>query len=130
MRPTANRGFNHRQAVTEEWFRTQVLPRVSGARFLPYQVRQLLTEHLPALLRDADRKSLARITGDLVKVSARWRCLPFHYFRYGGYRREVSAERACSYLPESALFHRLLPGGQGGQRRRRRPPGRPRRRRS
>ncbi len=109
MRRTADRGFNHRQAVTEEWFRTQVLPRVSGARFLPYQVRQLRREHLPAMLRDEDRKSMARIAGDLVKVSARWRCLPFHYFRYGGYRREVSYERACSYLPESALFHRLLP---------------------
>ncbi|MFB6551940.1 hypothetical protein [Streptomyces sp. NPDC056405] len=109
MRRTADRGFNHRRAVTEEWFRTQVLPRVSGARFLSYQVRQLRREHLPAMLRDEDRKSLARIAGDLVKVSARWRCLPFHYFRYGGYRSEVSSERACSYLPESALFHRLLP---------------------
>lgn len=63
MRRTANRGFNHRQAVTEEWFRRQVLPRVSGARFLPYQVRQLRSEHLPAMLRDGDRKSLARIAG-------------------------------------------------------------------
>lgn len=109
MRRTANRGFNHRQAVTEEWFRTRVLPRVSGVRFLPYQVRQLRSEHLPAMLRDEDRKSMARIAGDLVKVTKRWQCLPFHYFRYGGYRREVSAERACSYLPETALFHRLLP---------------------
>ncbi|MFJ2442299.1 sugar-transfer associated ATP-grasp domain-containing protein [Streptomyces sp. NPDC087658] len=67
-------------------------------------------EHLPAMLCDEDRKSLARIAVELMKVSARWRCLPFHYFRYGGYRREVSAERAYSYLPESALFHRLLPG--------------------
>ncbi|MET8749406.1 sugar-transfer associated ATP-grasp domain-containing protein [Streptomyces sp. NPDC004667] len=95
--------------MTEEWFRTEVLPRVSSARFLPYQVRQLRSEHLPAMLREEDRKSMARIAGDLVKVSARWRCLPFHYFRYGGYRREVSAERACSYLPETALFHRFLP---------------------
>ncbi|MFJ1590230.1 sugar-transfer associated ATP-grasp domain-containing protein [Kitasatospora albolonga] len=109
MRRTANRGFNHRQAVTEEWFRTRVLPRVSAARFLPFQVRQLRNEHLPAMLHDEDRKSLARISGDLAKVSVRWRCLPFHYFRYGGYRDEVSAERACSYLPETALFHRLLP---------------------
>ncbi len=109
MRRTVNRGFNHRQAVTEEWFRIRVLPRVSGVRFLPYQVRQLRSEHLPAMLRDGDRKSMARIAGDLVKVSARWQCLPFHYFRYGGYRREVSAEGACSYLPEAALFHRLLP---------------------
>ncbi|MFF4583094.1 sugar-transfer associated ATP-grasp domain-containing protein [Streptomyces sp. NPDC001373] len=109
MRRTANRGFNHRQAVTEEWFRTRVLPRVSGARFLPYQVRQLRSEHVPAMLRDEDRKSTARIAVDLMRVTTRWRCLPFHYFRYGGYQREVSAERACSYLPESALFHRLLP---------------------
>ncbi|MFE9457524.1 sugar-transfer associated ATP-grasp domain-containing protein [Streptomyces californicus] len=109
MRRTAKRGFNHRQAVTEEWFRTQVLRRVSGARFLSYQVRELRSAHLPAMLRDEDRKSLARVTGDLVKVSVRWRCLPFHYFRYGGYRREVPAEGICSYLPESALFHRLLP---------------------
>ncbi|MGW3657278.1 sugar-transfer associated ATP-grasp domain-containing protein [Streptomyces sp. NPDC005151] len=109
MSRTANRGFNHRQAVTEEWFRTRVLPRVSGVRFLPYQVRQMRREHFPAMLRDEDRKSMARIAGDLLKVSARWRCLPFHYFRYGGYRREVSAGRACSYLPETALFHRFLP---------------------
>ncbi|MFJ6519292.1 sugar-transfer associated ATP-grasp domain-containing protein [Streptomyces filamentosus] len=109
MRPTANRGFNHRQAVTEEWFRTRVLPRVSGARFLPYQLRQLRSEHLPAMRCHVDRKNVVRIAGDLVKLSARWRCLPFHYFRYGGYRREVSTERACSYLPESALFHRFLP---------------------
>ncbi|MEU6521803.1 sugar-transfer associated ATP-grasp domain-containing protein [Streptomyces sp. NPDC046924] len=109
MRRTDNRGFNHRQAMTEEWFRTRVLPHVSGVRFLPYQVRQLRNEHLPAMLRDEDRKSLVRIAGDLVKVSARWRCLPFHYFRYGGYRREVSDVGVCSYLPETALFHRLLP---------------------
>ncbi|BAU82813.1 hypothetical protein SLA_1875 [Streptomyces laurentii] len=109
MQSPANRGFNHRQAMTEEWFRTRVLPRVSCVRFLPYQVRQIRDEHLPAMLRDEDKKSMARIAGDLVTVSVRWRCLPFHYFRYGGYRREVSTELACSYLPETALFHRLLP---------------------
>lgn len=109
MTRTANGGFNHRQAMSEEWFRTRVLPRVSGLRFLPYQVRQMSREHLPTMLRDGGRKSMVRIAGDLVMVSARWRCLPFHYFRYGGYRREVSSERACAYLPETALFHRLLP---------------------
>lgn len=109
MRRTANRGFNHRQAVTEEWFRTRILPRLSGVRFLPYQVRQLWNEHLPAMVRDEDRKSMVRIAGDLVMVSTRWRCLPFHYFRYAAYRRSLSAGRACSYLPETALFHRLLP---------------------
>ncbi|MFC5800800.1 sugar-transfer associated ATP-grasp domain-containing protein [Streptomyces formicae] len=109
MRRTASRGFNHRQAVTEEWLRTRVLPRVSGVRFLRYQVRQMHREHLPAMLRDEDSKSVLRIAGDLMKVSARWHCLPFHYFRYGAYRREVSAEGACSFLPETILFHRLLP---------------------
>ncbi|GAA1041277.1 sugar-transfer associated ATP-grasp domain-containing protein [Streptomyces murinus] len=109
MRRAADRGFNHRQALTEEWLRTRVLTRVSGVRFLPYQLRQMSREHFPVMLRREDRKSAARIAVDLVKVSARWRCLPFHYFRYGAYRRGMSAEAVCAFLPETVLFHRLLP---------------------
>ncbi|QNT94615.1 hypothetical protein HEP81_04338 [Streptomyces griseofuscus] len=109
MRRAADRGFNHRQALTEEWLRTRVLTRVSGVRFLPYQVRQMSREHLPVMLRREGRKGTARIAVDLVKVSARWRCLPFHYFRYGAYGRGMSAEAVRAFLPETVLFHRLLP---------------------
>ncbi|MYQ92046.1 hypothetical protein GTY20_12235 [Streptomyces sp. SID4946] len=109
MRRAADRGFNHRQALTEEWLRTRALTRVSGVRFLPYQVRQMSREHFPVMLRREDRKSAARIAVDLARISARWRCLPFHYFRYGAYRRGMAAEAVCAFLPETVMFHRLLP---------------------
>ncbi|MEU8541919.1 sugar-transfer associated ATP-grasp domain-containing protein [Streptomyces sp. NPDC048717] len=109
MTPSSNRGFNHRQALSEDWFRARVLPRVAAARFLPHQIRQIRHEHLPVLLRAQNRKSVARMAEELLTTSVRWRCLPFHYVRYGVYRHGISAEEVGSYLPETVLFHRLLP---------------------
>jgi hypothetical protein len=38
-----------------------------------------------------------------------WRCLPYHYFRYGLYRRDIKFKEIKDYLPESVFYYRILP---------------------
>ncbi|MBB1259390.1 sugar-transfer associated ATP-grasp domain-containing protein [Streptomyces alkaliterrae] len=104
------RNLNVRQAEAEEFFRRTVLPRLMLPGSFAYQVRQLVAEHLPALREsEAGRKPMRRVARELAALGAKWKCLPFHYFRYGLYRDEVSLGEAMGYLPETVLFARLLP---------------------
>jgi hypothetical protein len=77
---------------------------------LRYQLHQLVTETLPdARNAGTKRKAWWRIAGEAAALAAQWRCLPFHYARYGLYRDGVLLEQARSYLPETVLFARYLP---------------------
>lgn len=99
-----------RQAEKEEHFRRVVLPRLMLPGSLRYQVRQLVTEHLPGMRGSADgRKPVWRMARDMTALGVQWRCLPFHYFRYGLYHDSVSLGESKTYLPEAVLFGRLLP---------------------
>lgn len=109
-RRRAARNLNLRQAQKEERFRTAVLPRLMLPGSFRYQVRQLVTEHLPAMRESEDgQKSAWRMVREAAALGIHWRCLPFHYFRYGLYRDDVSLGEAKTYLPEAVFFGRLLP---------------------
>ncbi|MCE7080461.1 hypothetical protein LZF96_09880 [Streptomyces sp. ST2-7A] len=99
-----------RQAETEEYFRRVVLPLLMLPGSFRYQVRQLIAEHLPAMRNFGnDRKPAWHMLGEMATLGVQWRCIPFHYFRYGLYRREVRLGESKTYLPEAVIFGRILP---------------------
>lgn len=104
------RNLNVRQAEQEERFRRVVLPRLMLPGSFRYQVRQLVREHVPAMRDSPDaRKPVWRMAREMAALGVQWRCLPFHYFRYGLYRDGVPLGEGRTYLPEAVLFGRLLP---------------------
>src|SRR5205823_8874275 len=65
--------------------------------------------YLPAYRRCRERKPVIRSVVEAVLLAARWRCLPFHYLRYGLYDRSFELRNIMDYLPETVLYYRLLP---------------------
>lgn len=79
-------------------------------RWLKYQVRRSRESYIPALRGCGDRKALPVIAWELASVTLRWRCLPFHYLRYGLYSKSVpETADVLGYLPETAMYYRILP---------------------
>ena len=77
--------------------------------WLRYQVRRTRESYLPAWRRCTQRKSFLRVAAEVVAVTFAWRCLPFHYLRYGLYARGVEWQAVMNYLPESVLYYRIIP---------------------
>lgn len=77
-------------------------------KWLRYQLRRTRESYLPALRRERS-KGTVRIVAEMATLALAWRCLPFHYLRYGLFRRGVTRERAMSFLPETVMYYAVLP---------------------
>ena len=99
---------NLQAAVFEERFRTTIAPRLMSGHWLRYQVKRSRIAYLPAYRRCANRKAPLRCLVEATLLTLRWRCLPFHYLRYGLYRTGYSLGAVFSYLPETVFYYRLL----------------------
>ena len=94
--------------VFEERFQATIAPRLMSGHWLRYQVKRSRIAYLPAYRRCASRKAPLRCVVEAALLTLRWRCLPFHYLRYGLYRNSYSLGAVFSYLPETVFYYRLL----------------------
>lgn len=101
--------FNLQASVYEERFRRYVAPRLMMRHWLGYQLMRTLLAYLPAYRRSDSRKPFWQTAVEMLIIAVRWRCLPFHYLRYGLYEREHRLREVLGYLPETVLYYRLLP---------------------
>lgn len=62
----------------------------------------------PAFRRHSPRKPWPLVGWELLVLTGRWRCLPFHYFRYRLYDPAVTLGHALEYIPETVLYYRIL----------------------
>jgi hypothetical protein len=99
--------FNQRAAVLDDGFRSRLAPALLAPAWLSYQMRRTRKAYLPAMRRSR-RKPAWRVVAELVAHGAKWRCLPFHYLRYGLYDRERSWSDTWAFLPETVFYYRLL----------------------
>ena len=102
---------NFNAAVHENLLRAEAVVRrvVLSPKWLRYQLRRTAESYWPAFIRNNNRKPDWRIGADLVRHTMRWRCLPFHYLRYGLYDRSVTRADEGSILPETVMYYRVLP---------------------
>jgi hypothetical protein len=100
--------FNLQAALVDERFRAVIAPKLLLRQWLTYQLRRTRIAYLPAYRRCSARKPLFRCLLEAGLLALRWRCLPFHYLRYGLYERTYSLPEALTYLPETAFYYRLL----------------------
>jgi hypothetical protein len=91
--------------------RTEALLRTAALRpyWLSYQIRALVNNDWPAFIGCRSRKRVALVLLELMRHTWRWRCLPFHYFRYRLYENSVTREDADRILPETVFFYQMLP---------------------
>jgi hypothetical protein len=78
-------------------------------KWLSYQIRRSRESYLPALRTADDRKPWTRMVSDMVRLTIRWRCLPFHYIRYALFRRSVDEPAMSAVLPETTMYYVILP---------------------
>jgi hypothetical protein len=100
--------FNLKAAEFEERYRRAVAPRLMLGHWLAYQLKRSRIAYVPALRRSGNRKRAWRMAGEMALLVVRWRCLPFHYLRYGLYERDYDLKTVLSYLPETVFYYRVL----------------------
>src|SRR5438270_10638898 len=100
--------FNLHAAKLTDRVRIALVPRLMLRQWWGYQVRRCHIAYLPAYRRCRERKPVIRSVVEAVLLAARWRCLPFHYLRYGLYDRSFELRNIMDYLPETVLYYRLL----------------------
>lgn len=100
--------FNLRAAQLEDGLRVAVVGRLMWLDWLRYQLMRSRLAYLPAYRCSGTRKPAGRVAAELLVLALRWRCLPFHYYRYGLYERGIGWRRVLGYLPETVFYYRLL----------------------
>jgi hypothetical protein len=108
-------GFNARAYRLDRHWRRLLQCRLLLLPWHRYQWERARVAYLPALARTADCKSLATVAFELALLTARWRCLPIHYLRYGLYRAAQRRSDVLRYLPETVLYYRLLPSASADE---------------
>lgn len=89
--------------------------RIFGLRFYMwpywfyYQNKRFKESYWPAYKRADNKKPVLQILWELIKMFVRWRCLPYHYFRYGLYKKDFNKKEIWNFIPESVIFYRILP---------------------
>ena len=74
-----------------------------------YQNKRFKESYWPAFKRCKSKKNVLRIVYEIFFVTFYWIVLPYHYFRYGLYKREFSIKEILKYIPESVVYYRILP---------------------
>lgn len=76
--------------------------------WLIYQIKRTLESYWPAFKNHKNRKGNLKVLTEVIYLTAYWRCLPFHYFRYGLYNKAFSLKVAKNFIPETVVYYRLL----------------------
>lgn len=74
-----------------------------------YQNKRFRESYWPAYSRSKDRKNFIFCIAQLSLLTIYWGCLPYHYFRYGLYRKKFEWKEVITYIPETVVYNRILP---------------------
>lgn len=77
--------------------------------WMSYQNKRFFESYWPAFKRSTDKKSFILIFLELLRLTVIWKCLPYHYFRYGLYQKKYSFAKILNYLPETVFYYQILP---------------------
>ena len=74
-----------------------------------YQNKRFKESYWPAYKIANNKKPILQILLELIKMLIKWRCLPYHYFRYGLYKKDFNKKEIWDFIPESVFYYRILP---------------------
>lgn len=77
--------------------------------WMSYQNKRFSESYWPAFKRSKNKKRVFNILNDIIRLTVYWRCLPYHYFRYGLYDKKKSSKKLLDYLPETVFYYKILP---------------------
>ncbi|MDP3899830.1 MAG: sugar-transfer associated ATP-grasp domain-containing protein [bacterium] len=79
-------------------------------KWMGYQNLRFKQSYLPAIHKySKESKSLPIIIFEIIKLTLKFRCLPYHYFRYALYRRQFSFVDVSKFYPETLFYYKILP---------------------
>ena len=73
-----------------------------------YQVKETRNT-FPLFLYSKNKKSLLKVFSELLHLTIKWRCIPFHYFRYKLYSNNYSTKNVLNFMPETVMYYKILP---------------------
>src|SRR3989344_3471519 len=75
-----------------------------------YQNKRFKESYFPAFIKyKIERKSIWNIVTELIELTFKFKCLPYHYFRYGLYRKRFDFETVKKFFPETLFYYKILP---------------------
>lgn len=101
--------FNARmQSLRHEYLQTY-LAKDMRAYWNRYQWKRMRETYLPQYRKSTVKKCFPSVLLELLMLQLHWRCVPYHYFRYGLYDLSYSYQKVLDYLPETVFYYRILP---------------------
>jgi len=75
-----------------------------------YQTKRFAESYWPAFFYyKEERKSNLIVLKELIYLFFKFKCLPFHYFRYSLYRKKFTFDRVLEFYPETLFYYKDLP---------------------
>lgn len=74
-----------------------------------YQQKRYKESYLPSYRKCEIKKGHTQILIELIYLLFYWKCLPYHYFRYGLYRRKFNLKKILDFIPETIIYYKILP---------------------
>lgn len=80
-----------------------------------YQAQELITVNIPVYYRTPrhEKKNVIRLIVELIFLTIRFCCIPFHYMRYSLYEKKIKWASLKNYMPDTEFYYKYIPSFNG-----------------
>lgn len=109
MKKKINVSFNYQMQLFRKKYEINNMKRDMKPFWMYYQKMRFKEVYFPMFKKENNKKGTFEIIIELIYLLLRWKCIPFHYFRYALYKKKYSFEDIKKYLPETVFYYSILP---------------------
>ena len=74
-----------------------------------YQKQRFAESYYKVYEACENKKSKLLIIRDLIHLRIKWKCSPFHYYRYSLFDKKYTRKDIDNYVPETVFYYDILP---------------------
>lgn len=101
--------FNNQMRQFRIKYEQKYMPHDMKPYWNAYQRRRFKESYFPAYKKSRNKKSKWQIFKDIIYLIFKWKCKPFHYFRYALYQKKYTRKDIDQFLPETKFYYSILP---------------------
>lgn len=109
MMKKCNVSFNHQMQLFREKYECKNMKKDMKPYWMSYQKRRFKESYFPAFKKENNKKTFFVICKELIYLTFKWKCVPYHYFRYGLYKKQYDMKTVKKFLPETVFYYSILP---------------------
>jgi len=104
-----NISFNHQMQLFRIKYECKNMKKDMKPYWSDYQKKRFKESYYPAFKREQNKKRFLKICNELTYLTLKWKCKPYHYFRYSLYKKEYDLKIIKKFLPETVFYYSILP---------------------